>query len=996
MDVNGTRYHLIYGHQDWGACLAEPQGSQPLALRWLAGDGGTDAPAWDEARSEVVLPARIFQFIRSPGDRPVQLADRRGAAGDVFGSLYWISDDEQGIMVRSAGSGRAAPFWSSLDPVEPPPSSGFHPVTPALAQSLRLRGLAVTGEHYLVVGVLDPPGLLVFDLHGGGEPTRVTWPEPPPGVPHFAPFDMAARQDGGLWILDRALENPTAARLWSLDRRLNMIDLHPQNPPPPEPAVVFAAITPPSPLDEHSSQACPPPAEPSYDFAIVVRAGNPAVVGALVAVEALNDQSALLLDNSGEGGSPAYARLLRCGPDGMLFAQELSLRVLEDRIDESLRPDFSLLGHDFLFLPAPADPKEKDAAWGTLIVTAQEGNQSYAFLVRPSGVAAGGGLVPLALKSEPRYLPMRLFGGRGLALGSQSGQLRACYDSGLSPVNWVPLADQKRPRYAPFADLYTPLRMDSADTHLRSALDSGLPDCVWHRLMIDACLPPGASLEIWSRAANSESALALTAWQQEPTPYRRGDGSELPYLRGTPNADPASGTWELLFQNACGRFLQIQVRLLGDGRSSPSLRAMRAYYPRFSYLEQYLPAVYSQDPISASFLERYLANMEGIYTALEDRIASVQSLFDERTVPAEYLDWLASWFGMVFDAGWEENRKRLFLAHAAELFNQRGTLTGMVRMIRLATDACPGERIFRESLEPGVGQRPSPVRIVESFRTRQVPAIVFGDPSSDETPSFDLPEQDQPWKPDQHASRLHSLYQRYLEDVYATPAALAAAWESSLSSFAAVKLPALPPENAAAARDRRAFLRQALPFPYADPTAQDLPRFQDFLARRYDYISGLNAAYNLSDGFGYASFQSIGYPAELPESGAPLYDWIEFVSIVLPTRRSAHHFTVLIPTITGAQDERNSMLIERVERIVALEKPAHTTFIVKEYWAMFRVGEARLGLDTQIGTGSRLSPVVLNASYLAQGYLYFSHPWSAANRSVLGRDRLGPSKRSQV
>src|SRR5262249_28225542 len=58
---------------------------------------------------------------------------------------------------------------------------------------------------------------------------------------------------------------------------------------------------------------------------------------------------------------------------------------------------------------------------------------------------------------------------------------------------------------------------------------------------------------------------------------------------------------------------------------------------------------------------------------------------------------------------------------------------------------------------------------------------------------------------------------------------------------------------------------------------------------------------------------------------------------------SAHRFTALVPE--GLTPEESAM----VERILNLEKPAHTRFDVRRYFEFFRVGEARLGLDTVIG-----------------------------------------------
>ena len=85
-------------------------------------------------------------------------------------------------------------------------------------------------------------------------------------------------------------------------------------------------------------------------------------------------------------------------------------------------------------------------------------------------------------------------------------------------------------------------------------------------------------------------------------------------------------------------------------------------------------------------------------------------------------------------------------------------------------------------------------------------------------------------------------------------------------------------------------------------------------------------------------------------------------------------------------------------RLVELEKPAHTTFAVKFYWAMFRLGEARLGQDTQLGLGGRdpalLPPAVIGQTYLAESRLAAGHPFNVKERQVVGRDRLRKVSRS--
>src|SRR4029079_18321532 len=104
--------------------------------------------------------------------------------------------------------------------------------------------------------------------------------------------------------------------------------------------------------------------------------------------------------------------------------------------------------------------------------------------------------------------------------------------------------------------------------------------------------------------------------------------------------------------------------LRGDGTASPHLRALRVSWPRVSWPERYLPGVYRQEPESADFLERFLANMQGTVAGIEDRIATAQTLFDPRTVPLEALGWLAEWFDVALDPLLGETVSRAFVANA--------------------------------------------------------------------------------------------------------------------------------------------------------------------------------------------------------------------------------------------------------------------------------------------------------------------------------------------
>ena len=93
-------------------------------------------------------------------------------------------------------------------------------------------------------------------------------------------------------------------------------------------------------------------------------------------------------------------------------------------------------------------------------------------------------------------------------------------------------------------------------------------------------------------------------------------------------------------------------------------------------------------------------------------------------------------------------------------------------------------------------------------------------------------------------------------------------------------------------------------------------------------------------------------------------------------------------SVTG-EELSQSDVIRMVERILELEKPAHTWFEIKEYWNMFRVGEARLGLDSQIGYSATFQPLLLGDSILPNTYLGFPYPYNIQDRFVMERNQVG-------
>ena len=949
MDVNGTRFHLILAEQEW-----LPRGPAPAApspVEWAKG----------AVRLRKLLP--VFPSPR--GEVPAGLDARRGAARDRYGHWYWIGEDTHEVRVSRLGQRPSTRFWSAEDAArgcpDRPVAGGFAPVTAVTTEPLHLSGLAVTVDHYLVVGRTQPSGLLIFDLRGGGGPLVLDWP----ASESFTPFDVSAAADGGVWVLDRA-----ARRLWRLDRFFRVIGsgAPPGSPPPPS----F------TPLTATGEGICPPPPPITSELALTMTG-----VEAPIAVEALPDGGVLVLDNP---PSLAQSIVHRFRLDGTSFSVPLDASLnppASGSPDEGALP-MPLRGHDIAFVAA--EPRPRPLA-GVLYVAAADGNQSFAFEFKSAEDA-----FELTLRRE--YLPMRRFSGK--ALLAAGGRVYYDYEE-----RWIGLAELPNPRFVRAGSIVLPDREVVVDGggDVRGAFDGKEIRCVWHRLLIDGCIPHESSVTVETRAADRAELLAQAAWEAQPQLYHRRSGSELPYHRMRIEGDKErNGAWELLLRGAVGRYLQVRLTLAGTGRTTPKLQALRVHYPRFSYLQQYLPAVYRDDAVSASFLDGFLANVEGIYTTLEGQIEHVETLFDTRSVPAPYLEWLAGWLGAALDFTWKERTRRLFLAHVPQMFRERGTCAGLVRAIRLALDQCPTEALFDDS--PCGGRTTASgfgVRVVERFRARRAAGVVFGDPTDLLGPGSTTNVSD--WTPARGAQPLHDQYRAFLRVRYADRIDdLNASWGTALGGFddpmlllAAVRPPAKP------GADWQRFVESEIGFTYEVAGDGDEMLYREFLARRYGQPTAVNQAYQLDAGSALVTWGDVRdrlwdarLRVTLPDDGVWLRDWIQFVSSVLPVERTAHRFTVLVPV--GLDDGPEKQLERRqiAERVTQIEKPAHASFDVKLYWGLFRVGEARLGLDTVVGTGSRSAALVLDRGLVGGAHLGFVEPWNVRDRFIVGRGEVGP------
>ena len=881
-----------------------------------------DDTAHTAALGQLVLRPLLFEFKASSAASLPEPTSRAGGAFDAYGNLYSLNAEGTVIRVWSSGSGNITDFW----PLPAPPMAAAAPgafgvcAPAAPAAPLVMDALTVTTGHYLVVASPAAGGLLIFDLHGGGPPLPQPWPDMP------VPQALLALDDGGV-----ALFGAGALHRLGPDLR------------PCVPRVVSPSAFSPQPAP------VPPPAEPPCQLVLGPDA---------MAVAALPAGRFLVLRLQGDG---LYLSVI-----DWAGTETVSVGPLEDLIEDVTassdgQPQPGVqLSRRTLAVEWPASAS--DDAFNALVLAAS-GDQAFRFK------SLGEGQFEL----QREFIPLRGYQAGGLA-SLATGQVlhrfskaRAFYAAG---GRWLPLLTLPRPRCERDGELIGPV------------WDSATPGCVWHRVALDARRPPGSALTLQSRAADTEDGLKLQPWRDEPELLPHPAGSELAWREPPLGACKEFQTLTCLLQAATGRYLQLRLLARGDGQQSPGLASLRAWYPRFSYLQHYLPAVYRADPTSAEFTERFLSLFEGELTRWEDRIAAAQLLLDARTAPRETLDWLANWLAVTFDGSTGPTRRRALLRHAFKVHARRGTVPGMLLAATLAwePDTVDAEPWLAEP--EALPEREHGVRLQELFGIAPPLAASAWRPAQGRAALLARLDGSEALLGD--TARAVKLQQAFgfLPRAAQEEAGLMASWVLD-------DLPEDEPRPRNAQYD--AYLQAT------QPCAPLRQRWQDYLARRWRRISLLNAAW----GTAWRGFDRVPSPLALPAGSVALADWWRFEAQIVRALTPAHRFRVVLPLPTDtAQLDFDELARRRaaVERAVARDKPAHTVAEIRFGFELFRVGEARLGHDTRLEHGllrrpelaaltaeSIWPPLVLGERDLGGGQLTHPRPLPPLDRVGLDR-----------
>ena len=259
----------------------------------------------------------------------------------------------------------------------------------------------------------------------------------------------------------------------------------------------------------------------------------------------------------------------------------------------------------------------------------------------------------------------------------------------------------------------------NAGVYYTRALDNGATnDEGWQRVDLGAELNAGGAVDvsytstqdavlarsidgIFDRAISTadkvkalESSLGDHLKWTGPQQLRAGTPAEA--AMNSPGGFARNLSHSVLFLPNTKRYLWLKMAVSGlSPGAMASVREMRVYYPRLSYL-RYLPAVYQRDPLSKDLLERFLSMFETVLGGIEATIERIPEVFDPDLTPGEFLDWLAQWLDLVIEEDWPLSVRQELIRNASRLYQLKGTPEGLAQFIEIVTGSRP---IIRESFE---------------------------------------------------------------------------------------------------------------------------------------------------------------------------------------------------------------------------------------------------------------------------------------------------------
>lgn len=212
-------------------------------------------------------------------------------------------------------------------------------------------------------------------------------------------------------------------------------------------------------------------------------------------------------------------------------------------------------------------------------------------------------------------------------------------------------------------------------TYTSEPLDSGIPGCSWHRIVLDAYIPENSMIKVSFATSETEETGSSFGYEREFTKAKDD-------LIRAPSAKYIQQ--DALIQAPPGKYIRLKINFYREGKDSPILRQVKVYYERLSYL-RYLPAIYQEDSDSKDFLERFLSIFESSMYDSEEKISSIPMFFDPMAAPEDFYRWLADWVSLDLYDQLDEPAMRKYILNAVNFYKKKGTVSGLADLVTFLT-----------------------------------------------------------------------------------------------------------------------------------------------------------------------------------------------------------------------------------------------------------------------------------------------------------------------
>lgn len=224
--------------------------------------------------------------------------------------------------------------------------------------------------------------------------------------------------------------------------------------------------------------------------------------------------------------------------------------------------------------------------------------------------------------------------------------------------------------------------------YLSFPVDSKEKETLWGRMKLKWNIGRDCSVKIAYFAANElvekERGIHLEEFFLDPWK----SFSEKESLFQSLQAEEISNQEDLLLTRAKGRYLWFKIEMIYFDGTPPQIESLELEYP-FESIGAYLPRFYMEDRENADFMGRFLGVYQSLIYDLQENIDQISRQFDPDFAGGEFLRWLAGWIGGEVPASWNDEKIRKFMEISFSLYQQKGTMVCLQRLIRFCTGEEP-------------------------------------------------------------------------------------------------------------------------------------------------------------------------------------------------------------------------------------------------------------------------------------------------------------------